>query len=174
MPSDASGIEPNLAAVAAHWERFGRAIAGTTALEAAVRLGQVRVPSDIARDALWFRTTTALETVRALQDTGGPELFRLLREIPLSGSTDTLCWGNLIAMRNLMVHQWWTIDETIVQETVRDDFPILGRLAESIRILDLPHDDDAAARAATESAPEPPLASVIYRAPSIGLTRLDL
>ena len=174
MPSDAPGIEPNMATIAAHWGRFGQAVAGATALEAADRLGQVRVSADIARDALWFRTITVLETVRALQDTGGTELFRLLREIPLGGSPDTLCWGNLIAMRNLMFHQWWTIDEVIVQETIRDDFPVLSGLAASVRILATPQNDPPSARAAATAELPDLSASIVYLDRVMGLRRLDL
>ncbi len=174
MPSDAPGIEPDMATIAAHWGRFGQAVAGAIALETAARLGQVRVPADIARDALWFRTLIALETVRALQDTGGPELFRLLPEIPPSGSPDTLCWSNLIAMRNLMIHQWWTIDETIVQETVRDDFPVLNGLAASVRILPAPQDATPSASDAAAATSSTRPASIVYWDRAVGLRRLDL
>ena len=174
MPSDAPGIEPDMATIAVHWERLGPAVAGAIALEAADHSGQARIAADVERDALWFRTITVLETVRALRETGDSRLFRLFPEIPLRGPRDLLCWRNLIAMRNLMVHRWWTINETIVQETVRDDFPVLNGLAMSVRILATPQDDPPAARAAAAAElPDLP-ASIVYLDRDMRLRRLDL
>ena len=173
MPNDASGVESNIAIVAAHWIRFGRALAGAISLEVDDRISAARTSDDIARDALRFRTITVLESVRALHDTGGVRLFRLLPEIPVEGPQDALSWRALIAMRNRMIHQWWTINDAIVLATVRDDFPILNRLAEDIQVLEIPR-DDLAARAAVETARRSRLTSVIYQEHSAGLTRLDL
>lgn len=163
-----------MAAIAAHWKRFGQAVASTIATEAANRSAQAQIPADIARDALWFRTIVALENVRALQDVGGPGLFPLLPEIPLKGRRKTLCWSNLIAMRNLMIHHWWTINEAIVQQTVREDFPVLHALAASVNVLLGSHDDPPSARAAAIGVlPQLP-ASIIYLDRTIGLSRLNL
>lgn len=174
MPSDVPGIKPDMATIATHWKRLGPAVAGAIALEAANHFGQASVAADVERDALWFRTITVLETVRALQEIGGRGMFRLFHEIPLRGPRDLLCWRNLIAMRNLMVHRWWSIDETIVQETVRDDFPVLNGLATSVHILATPQDDPSSARvAAAAELPDLP-ASIVYLDRVVGLRRLDL
>lgn len=163
-----------MAAIAAHWKRFGQAVAGAIAAEAADSSAQTQIPADIARDALWFRTIVALESVRALQDVGGPGLFPLLPEIPLKGRRNTLCWSNLIAMRNLMIHHWWTIDEAIVRQTVREDFPVLNALAASVDILPGSHDDPQSARAAAmDMLPSFP-ASIIYLDDATGLSRINL
>lgn len=163
-----------MAAIAAHWRRFGQAVARTIASEAANRSAQAQIPADIARDALWFRTIVALESVRALHDTGGPGLFPLLPEIPFVGPRDTLCWSNLIAMRNLMIHHWWTIDEAIVQQTIREDFPVLNEIAASVEILPGSHDDPSSARAAAMAVlPQLP-ASIVYWERTAGLRRLNL
>lgn len=163
-----------MAAIAAHWSRFGQAIARAIASEAADHSTQAQIPVDIARDALWFRTIAALETVRALQDASGRGLFPLLPEIPLKGPRNTLCWNNLIAMRNRMVHQWWAIDEAIVLQTVREDFPALNEITASVGILPGSHDDPSSARAAAmDVLPQPP-ASIIYLDRATGLRRINL
>ena len=176
MPSDAPGIEPNMATIAVHWERLGPAVAGAIALEAADHSGQARIAADVERDALWFRTITVLETIRALRETGDSRLFRLFPEIPLRGPRDLLCWRNLIAMRNLMVHEWWTIDEAIVRATVRNDFPSIARLTASIHILATPQDDPGSARSAAlaEAADPQNLRDVIYQTGTGELNRLRL
>lgn len=172
MPNDPSGIEVNIATVAAHWIRFGQALAGAIALETGDRIGDADVPADIVRDALRFRTTTVLESVRGLRDTGGARLFRLLHEVPVVGAQDALSWDNLISMRNRMVHRWWTIDDSIVQATVRNDFPLLNRLAESVLLIPDSHADPSSARAAA-AMPQLP-ASIIYLDRTIGLSRINL
>ena len=172
MPNGASPNEINIATIAAHWIRFGQALAGAIALEADDRTGGAPARPDIVRDALRFRATTALESVRGLHDTGGTRLFRLLHEIPVAGAPDVLSWRNLIAMRNRMVHRWWTIDDSIVQATVRDEFPLLDRLAESVLIIPAPHAGPAAARAAAAMPVSP--ASIIYLDHALGLRRLYL
>ena len=172
MPNDLSGIEVNIATVAAHWIRFGQALAGAIALEADDRTGDADAPADIARDALRFRTTTVLESVRGLRDTGGTRLFRLLHEVPVVGAQDALSWDNLISMRNRMVHRWWTIDDSIVQATVRNDFPLLNRLAESVLLIPDPHAGPSSARAAAAMPASP--ASIIYLDRTTGLSRLNL
>lgn len=163
-----------MAAIAAHWSRFGQAIARAIALEAANHSAQAQIPADIARDALWFRTIAALETIRALQDTSGHGLFPLLTEIPLKGLRDTLCWNNLIAMRNLMIHQWWAIDEAIVEQTVREDFPVLDEIAASVGILPGSYDGPSSARATAMDVLPQPAASIIYLDRATGLRRIDL
>lgn len=172
MPNDLSGIEVNIATVAAHWIRFGQALASAIALEADDRTGAADASADIVRDALRFRTTTVLESVRGLRDTGGARLFRLLHEVPVVGAQDALSWDNLISMRNRMVHRWWTIDDSIVQATVRNDFPLLNRLAESVLLIPDSHADPSSARAAA-AMPSPP-ASIIYLDHTAGLSRLNL
>lgn len=34
-------------------------------------------------------------------------------------------WGRIGNMRNLMIHQYWDVDVTIVRSTVQDDLPRL-------------------------------------------------
>ena len=172
MPNGASPDEINIASVAAHWVRFGQALGGAIALEAEDRTGDAQAPADIVRDALRFRATTVLESVRGLHDTGGIRLFRLLHEIPVVGASDVLSWRNLIDMRNRMVHRWWAIDDSIVQATVRDDFPLLNELAESVLLAPASHADSSSALAAA-AKPLPP-ASIIYLDQAIGLRRLYL
>ena len=174
MPSDEAGAAIDIEIVAAHWTRFGQALAGAIDLEADDRTSAAHAPADVVRDALRFRAVTALESVRALHDTGGVSLFRLLHEVPVDGRQDALCWRSLIAMRNLMIHQWWTIDDSIVRATVRNDFPILHGLAASVQILPTPQDDPLSARANVEAIRGTLPASVVYLDRAIGLRRLIL
>ena len=134
------------------------------------------VPADIARDALYHRTTTALETIRTLQAISRQGLFPLLREIPPQAKSDALSWHNLILMRNRMIHEWWTIDESIVRAAVRDDFPVIGELAASVHILAVPQDDPGSAQAAAlaEIADPRLLRDVIYQDRTGRLHRLNL
>ena len=134
------------------------------------------VPADIARDALYHRTSTALETIRALQATSRQGLFPLLREIPPQAKRDALSWHNLILMRNRMIHEWWTIDESIVRATIRDDFPVIGELTASVHILAAPQDDHGSAQAAAlaEVADPQLLRDVIYQDRTGRLHRLNL
>lgn len=174
MPNDEAGTAIDIDIVAAHWTRFGQALAGAIALEADNRTSSAHAPADVVRDALRFRTVAALESVRALRDTGGASLFRLLHEVPVDGRQDGLYWRNLVDMRNLMVHQWWTIDDSIVRATVRNDFPILLGLAVSVQILPTPQDDPLSARAAAEAALATLPASIVYLDRAIELRRLIL
>ncbi len=45
----------------------------------------------------------------------------------------TLPWRQMIAMRNRLIHAYWTVDHGVVWDTVRDDLP--GLVAELERIL---------------------------------------
>ena len=158
-------------ALARHWARLGQAVAGAITAER-----DRAAPEDIVRDALYYRTFTALESVRALQATSRQDLFPLLGEIPPESQRDALSWHNLILMRNLIVHEWWTIDETIVRATIRNDFPTIARLTASIHILATPQDDPGSARsvALAEAADPQDLRDVIYQTGTGELNRLRL
>lgn len=158
-------------ALTRHWARLRQAVAGAIAAER----GRA-APEDIARDALYYRTFTALESVRALQATSRQGLFPLIGEIPPESQRDALSWHNLVLMRNRMVHEWWTIDETIVRATVRNDFPAIARLTASIHILATPQDDPGSARSAALAGTADPrgLRDVIYQTRTGELSRLSL
>lgn len=158
-------------ALARHWARLGRAVAGAISVER-----DLAAPQDIARDALYYRTITALESVRALQAASRQALFPLLREIPPEAERNALSWHNLILMRNRMIHEWWTIDETIVRATIQNDFPVMNRLTVSVHILALQQDNHRSARATAlaEAADPQALSDVIYQTQHGRLRRLGL
>ena len=75
----------------------------------------------VARSLYGLEPRTPIQTLRLLADRG----------LVAPGELEDLV--KLVRLRNLLVHRYWVVDDSIVYESVRRDFTSLRRFIERVR-----------------------------------------
>ena len=118
------------------WNRFGACVEDAIALSHRMRSDEsLRHDYDL-KWALAKHVENAQETVKAIDDKSGKQLFEVLFEIPEETKGSALTWRGLIAMRQVLAHKFWDIDHEIVWNTVTDDFPSVRQVVNATTIME--------------------------------------